>query len=170
MDGANQCHAPLFDGTRQAAAHAVVADGDDEAVGAMFVAQAAQVGNRAEHGNTIDATAVDLLVVVHKANHVTGFGLEQDVEDIGSVLELVDARQQPEAAVEEQKSNMAVEAPPAQIGQGQLQAGKVGWKPGDPFGVGKIKTRFKWEVLISTACGTAVCGLLGIWLLRTLLS
>ncbi|MFO0973281.1 MAG: hypothetical protein U1A27_07575 [Phycisphaerae bacterium] len=61
-------------------------------------------------------------------------------------------------------------SPPARIGRGSLTAQRVSWKPGDPFGATAPRARFRWDLMLSTACGTAACGLVGIWLLRTLLS
>lgn len=62
-------------------------------------------------------------------------------------------------------------APPVRVGSGQLQPTKLNWKPGEPFGDSAAASRrFRWELMLTTACGTAACGLAGIWLLRTLLS
>ncbi len=62
-------------------------------------------------------------------------------------------------------------APPIRVGSGQLSSGRPNWKPGDPFGETVMDApRFRWELMLTTACGTAACGLAGIWLLRTLLS
>jgi len=62
-------------------------------------------------------------------------------------------------------------APPIRVGSGQLSSGRPNWKPGDPFGESVMDApRFRWELMLTTACGTAACGLAGIWLLRTLLS
>jgi len=61
--------------------------------------------------------------------------------------------------------------PPVRVGSGQLQPNRINWKPGEPFGDSAATTnRFRWELMLTTACGTAACGLAGIWLLRTLLS
>mgnify|MGYP000527779978 CR=1 FL=1 len=62
--------------------------------------------------------------------------------------------------------------PPRRVGSGQLQNPRLNWRPGAPFGDGPARThgRFRWELMLTTACGTAACGLVGIWLLRTLLS
>lgn len=62
--------------------------------------------------------------------------------------------------------------PPKRVGSGQLQNPRLNWRPGAPFGDGpaQTQTRFRWELMLTTACGTAACGLVGIWLLRTLLS
>ncbi len=62
--------------------------------------------------------------------------------------------------------------PPKRVGSGQLQNPRLNWRPGAPFGDGpaRTQTRFRWELMLTTACGTAACGLVGIWLLRTLLS
>lgn len=60
---------------------------------------------------------------------------------------------------------------PRRIGSGQLVPARLTWRPGDPFG-GDVrgKTRFRWEVMLTSACVTAACGLGCIWLLRTLLA
>jgi hypothetical protein len=59
---------------------------------------------------------------------------------------------------------------PVRIGAGILQAERPKWKPGSPFGDADKDSRFRWELMLTTACGTAACGMAGIWLLRTLLS
>jgi hypothetical protein len=60
---------------------------------------------------------------------------------------------------------------PKRIGSGQLVPARLTWRPGDPFGGdGKGPTRFRWEVMLTSACVTAACGLGCIWLLRTLLA
>ncbi|MCK6455033.1 MAG: hypothetical protein L6Q92_00680 [Phycisphaerae bacterium] len=61
---------------------------------------------------------------------------------------------------------------PPRIGTGQLQPTRLHWKPGDPFGGAAAIAHppFRWELMIATACGTALCGIAGIWLLKTLLS
>lgn len=60
---------------------------------------------------------------------------------------------------------------PKRIGSGQLVPARLTWRPGDPFGSdAKGKSRFRWELMLTSACVTAACGLGGIWLLRTLLA
>jgi len=61
---------------------------------------------------------------------------------------------------------------PQKIGSGKLNAPRLNWKPGDPFGCsdGPSGPRFRWEVMLTTASITAVCGLGAIWLLRTILA
>ena len=62
-------------------------------------------------------------------------------------------------------------APPERIGSGKLAPAKLNWKPGDPFGcIEEDAVRFRWELMLTTACVTAVCGLGCIWLLRTILA
>ncbi len=74
------------------------------------------------------------------------------------------------AAAPEQASEKKA-PPPVRVGSGQLQPTRVNWKPGEPFGDSAAAlTRFRWELMLTTACGTAACGLAGIWLLRTILS
>jgi hypothetical protein len=61
---------------------------------------------------------------------------------------------------------------PKRIGSGRLVPARLTWKPRDPFAAeGTTKTeRFRWEVMLTSACITAVCGLACVWLLRTLLA
>lgn len=60
---------------------------------------------------------------------------------------------------------------PKRIGSGQLVPARLTWRPGDPFGSdAKGKSRFRWELMLTSACVTAACGLGCIWLLRTLLA
>ena len=62
-------------------------------------------------------------------------------------------------------------ATPRRIGSGQLVPARLTWRPGDPFGGAETsKLRFRWELMLTSACVTAACGLCGIWLLRTLLA
>jgi hypothetical protein len=71
-------------------------------------------------------------------------------------------------------ASLGVNAPgvaPKQIGSGRLVPVRLTWKPGDPF-AGKQKApaeQFRWEVMLTSACVTAACGLGCIWLLRTIL-
>ena len=61
---------------------------------------------------------------------------------------------------------------PQRIGSGRLSPTKLTWKPGDPFGGSRESTagRFRWEIMLTTACVTALCGLACIWMLRTILA
>ena len=60
---------------------------------------------------------------------------------------------------------------PKRIGSGRLVPSRLTWKPKDPFADLKPKTRrFRWEIMLTTACGTAVCGMGAIWLLRAVVS
>lgn len=60
---------------------------------------------------------------------------------------------------------------PRRIGSGQLVPARLTWRPGDPFGGdAAARARFRWELMLTSACVTAACGLGGIWLLRTLLA
>ncbi|HKQ48977.1 MAG TPA: hypothetical protein VJZ71_12975 [Phycisphaerae bacterium] len=60
---------------------------------------------------------------------------------------------------------------PKRIGSGQLVPARLTWRPGDPFGSdARGKSRFRWELMLTSACVTAACGLGCIWLLRTLLA
>jgi hypothetical protein len=59
------------------------------------------------------------------------------------------------------------------VGQGSSvprTRSRLNWKPGDPFGDSRGRGgRFRWELMLTTACGTAACGVVGIWILRTLM-
>lgn len=61
---------------------------------------------------------------------------------------------------------------PQKIGSGRLNSAKLSWKPGDPFGCSNesMRGRFRWEIMLTTACVTALCGLACIWVLRTILA
>lgn len=61
---------------------------------------------------------------------------------------------------------------PDRIGQGKLVAARLTWKPGDPFGDGRTRpvVRFSWESMLTSACITAACGLLCVWLLHSILA
>lgn len=61
---------------------------------------------------------------------------------------------------------------PRRIGDGRLVPARLNWKPGDPFASdSRPKTiRFRWEVMLTAACGTAICGMGAIWLLRMVVS
>lgn len=63
-------------------------------------------------------------------------------------------------------------AAPKRIGSGQLVPARLTWKPRDPFAAGCRPSfeRFRWELMLTSACVTAVCGLGCVWLLRTLLA
>ncbi|MBX3396007.1 MAG: hypothetical protein KF841_11635 [Phycisphaerae bacterium] len=58
---------------------------------------------------------------------------------------------------------------PKRIGSGSLVPAKLTWMPKDPFGNGvreKSAPRFRWELMLTSACITTVCTLAIIWLLR----
>ncbi len=61
---------------------------------------------------------------------------------------------------------------PRRIGRGRLVPARLTWKPGDPFAGETQESRinFRWELMLTAACVTAVCGLSCVWLLRTLLA
>ncbi|MFH1418565.1 MAG: hypothetical protein ABII12_09815 [Planctomycetota bacterium] len=61
---------------------------------------------------------------------------------------------------------------PRRIGRGRLVPARLTWKPGDPFAASaqEVKYSFRWELMLTAACVTAVCGLGCVWLLRTLLA
>ncbi|MCZ6683428.1 MAG: hypothetical protein O7B26_09590 [Planctomycetota bacterium] len=61
---------------------------------------------------------------------------------------------------------------PQRIGSGRLVPARLTWKPGDPFASDSSSKpiRFRWEVMLTTACCTAVCGMGAIWLLRMVVS
>lgn len=59
---------------------------------------------------------------------------------------------------------------PKRIGDGKLVQTRLTWKPGDPFADAArsagMPGRFRWELMLSTACGTAVFGLAFFWIMR----
>lgn len=59
---------------------------------------------------------------------------------------------------------------PTQIGHGKLVGKKLAWRPGDPFGqtVRQYAPEFVWRRMLASACITAACGLLAVWLLQTI--
>lgn len=61
---------------------------------------------------------------------------------------------------------------PKRIGSGRLVPARLTWKPGDPFATPTAPKRapFRWELMLTSACITAVCGLGCVWLLRNLLT
>jgi len=60
---------------------------------------------------------------------------------------------------------------PERIGRGKLVPTRLTWKPGDPFRDGHKRSaeRFSWEAMLTSACITAACGLLCVWLLHSIL-
>ncbi|MFQ5424558.1 MAG: hypothetical protein ACE5F9_11330 [Phycisphaerae bacterium] len=59
---------------------------------------------------------------------------------------------------------------PMRIGSGRLVPARLTWKPGDPFCDSSNRVRrFRWEIMLTAACGTAVCGMGAIWLLGQLI-
>lgn len=65
-----------------------------------------------------------------------------------------------------------VSAAPGRIGEGKLIPSRLTWKPRELFGGAAARRAdpFKWEVMLTTACVTAACGMVGIWLLRSVLA
>ncbi len=63
-------------------------------------------------------------------------------------------------------------AAPRRIGSGELVPARLTWRPGDPFAGSESanRRRFRWDVMLTSACITAGCGLACIWLLRTILA
>lgn len=61
-------------------------------------------------------------------------------------------------------------AAPKQIGRGKLVPARMTWKPGDPFGQDRERRpdRFRWELMLTSACITAASGLICVWLLHSL--
>ena len=57
---------------------------------------------------------------------------------------------------------------PRRIGNGKLVASRVQWRPGDPFGQSTRAPvqNFKWNRMVRSACVTAACGFLLVWLLH----
>lgn len=89
-------------------------------------------------------------------------------------IEISDEPAKVDAPVVVSKPAAAITAPRGpirhRIGSGKLAPTKLNWKPGDPFGCSDDAGRFRWEVMLTTACVTAMCGLSCIWLLRTILA
>lgn len=58
--------------------------------------------------------------------------------------------------------------PPRRIGNGKLVATRVHWRPGDPFGQATRSPMrgFEWNRMVKSACVTAACGLILVWLLH----
>lgn len=65
-----------------------------------------------------------------------------------------------------------VSTAPGRIGEGKLIPSRLTWKPRELFGGAAARRAdpFKWEVMLTTACVTAACGMVGIWLLRSVLA
>jgi hypothetical protein len=63
-------------------------------------------------------------------------------------------------------------ATPKRIGSGQLIPSRLTWRPGDPFAMPPQRRSrpFQWDLMLTSASVTAGCGLVGLWLLRTLLA
>ncbi len=59
---------------------------------------------------------------------------------------------------------------PMRIGHGMLVGTRVAWRPGDPFGQAarEYSPGLAWRRILSSACFTAACGLIAVWLLHTL--
>lgn len=74
------------------------------------------------------------------------------------------------AAAHAAKSARKAHETPKRIGGGKLIQPRLTWKPGDPFAdpnrTDGMPGRFRWELMLSTACGTAVFGLAFFWIMR----
>lgn len=86
-----------------------------------------------------------------------------------ATLQFTDSWQLPQ---DDAASNIKNGTAPRRIGDGKLVPARLTWKPGDPFGQPTRNSRktFRWELMLTTACVTAACGMLCIWLLRTVLA
>lgn len=145
-------------------------------------------GNVAQDA-TVSGVAYKTLGVDVTSEHASTDRIDEDhefhnhdhsaVEDvvISNPLEspnVLDDTANSEAPVVVSKPAAAVAAPRGpirhRIGSGKLAPTKLNWKPGDPFGCSDDARRFRWEVMLTTACVTAMCGLSCIWLLRTILA
>lgn len=106
----------------------------------------------------------------HDHSAVEDVVLSNPLED----TELSDEPSKSGAPIVASKPAAAITAPRGpirqRIGSGKLAPTKLNWKPGDPFGCSDDARRFRWEVMLTTACVTAMCGLTCIWLLRTILA
>ncbi|HVP10368.1 MAG TPA: hypothetical protein VMV94_04175 [Phycisphaerae bacterium] len=78
----------------------------------------------------------------------------------------------PPALMHDRCASQKQGAAPKRIGSGRLVPARLTWKPRDPFACSSKPKhqRFRWEVMLTAACITAVCGLGCVWILRTLLA
>lgn len=74
------------------------------------------------------------------------------------------------AVARNKPEHLSVGRIPTQIGHGKLVGKKLAWRPGDPFGqsVRQYAPEFVWRRMLASACITAACGLLAVWLLQTI--
>ncbi len=111
-----------------------------------------------------DHSAVEDVVIENPLAET--IGLDEAIEEAQPVQMPVVAASKPAATLGVQRHPV-----PQRIGSGKLAPTKLSWKPGDPFGCSDDPTRrFRWELMLTTACVTAMCGLTCIWLLRTILA
>ncbi len=82
------------------------------------------------------------------------------------------AAAEPEVAAGTVCAAAKVSTAPGRIGEGKLIPSRLTWKPRELFGGAAARRAdpFKWEVMLTTACVTAACGMVGIWLLRSVLA
>ena len=126
----------------------------------------------------------DLIVCEPPAAHTRMLQLSLDSEDLPAEMPAEVATDAPEKPSAAPAPNLPFRPAPAKtsppspgktpdrIGQGKLVSARLTWKPGDPFGDGKARpvARFSWESMLTSACITAACGLLCVWLLHSILA
>lgn len=88
-----------------------------------------------------------------------------------AVMLKLKAPEKPEAAIPISESGVRQSGvAPKRIGSGTLVPARLTWKPGDPFGENAESAgpRFRWELMLRSACITAACGLFCVWLLHSI--
>lgn len=85
VDRIDQVQAIALDLSGEPPAHAVVADRDDDAGDVEFLGEAWKVVDKTAYGNSVDATAVDVGVIVEKGDDLVAAVLKKDVEDDAAV-------------------------------------------------------------------------------------
>lgn len=127
------------------------------------VDSASELADDAEY-HQHDHSAVEDVVMENPL--VEAMELDEANEEAQPIQTLVASASKPAATLGVQRHPV-----PQRIGSGKLAPTKLNWKPGDPFGCSEDPARrFRWELMLTTACVTAMCGLTCIWLLRTILA
>lgn len=110
-----------------------------------------------------DDSETEDIVLVRDAAHFSP-STDESAADCDVFEDAVSSQAAPAPAAPRSGSNR----PPKRIGNGKLVASRVQWRPGDPFGqAARSPTRgFEWNRMVRSACVTAACGLLLVWLLH----
>jgi len=90
----------------------------------------------------------------------------------GEIASLAREARSKEQAEPSAAKPVAAPSTPVKIGRGRLVPARLTWKPGDPFADGvkpKVST-FRWDIMLTATCCTAVLGLAVIWLMRWMLA